>query len=238
MRRDARGQIGRRSHREPVIERCGDIFRSSGICDPGNRIEIADPGRRHSRRQCESRNSQRNRGAGYGATTQRNLPGLQCDVGHPTPGSTPRRIPKEPAAQPTLSWEPKCGIIETMGGSRRLSTDLESSLMALTKSTIRRCRWPLRTKGCIRNSPLPLPGPGNMAKLKTKKEGHAPLLRTYGHQRPDSCRASICHLTSRHRISVVNLKRSGKKQKPNKISEWQDLNLRPLRPERKLHPKR
>jgi hypothetical protein len=65
------------------------------------------------------------------------------------------------------------------------------------------------------------------------------LLGTYGHHHPDFLHGAANAITSKHRVSVVESvvdleSARERRQKAPEItwSEWQDLNLRPLRPER------
>ena len=65
------------------------------------------------------------------------------------------------------------------------------------------------------------------------------LQDTYGHHHPDylQCAAAAIGQKARY-VSVVSLTEDPKEtKKPNEIwSEWQDSNLRPLRPERSALP--
>jgi hypothetical protein len=69
------------------------------------------------------------------------------------------------------------------------------------------------------------------------------LQDTYGHHHPDYLQGAATAIGQKGRHvsvveTVVNLtKDRNEKKKPNDIwSEWQDLNLRPLRPERSALP--
>jgi hypothetical protein len=68
------------------------------------------------------------------------------------------------------------------------------------------------------------------------------LLGTYGHHHPDFLHGAANAITSKHRVSVVESvvdleSARERRQKAPEItwSEWQDLNLRPLRPERSAY---
>jgi hypothetical protein len=70
-----------------------------------------------------------------------------------------------------------------------------------------------------------------------------PAEDTYGHHHPDYLKGAPAAIGQKGRyVSVVETVVSltedqNEKKKPNKIwSEWQDLNLRPLRPERSALP--
>jgi hypothetical protein len=69
------------------------------------------------------------------------------------------------------------------------------------------------------------------------------LVGTYGHHHPDFLHGAANAITTKHRVSVVESvveleSAREKRQKPRGVSwsEWQDLNLRPLRPERSALP--
>jgi hypothetical protein len=72
----------------------------------------------------------------------------------------------------------------------------------------------------------------------------AVLQDTYGHHHPDHLRGAAAAIGQKGRCvsaaeTVADLTEDrNEKKKPNEFwSEWQDSNLRPLRPERKLRPK-
>jgi len=65
------------------------------------------------------------------------------------------------------------------------------------------------------------------------------LQDTYGHHHPDHLHGAALAIGQKGRyVSVADLTEDrNEKKKPNDIwSEWQDLNLRPLRPERNRPP--
>jgi hypothetical protein len=69
------------------------------------------------------------------------------------------------------------------------------------------------------------------------------LQDTYGHHHPDYLKGAATAIGQKGRhVSVVETvvdltERQNQTKKPNEIwSEWQDLNLRPLRPERSALP--
>ena len=69
------------------------------------------------------------------------------------------------------------------------------------------------------------------------------LLETCGHHRPDFLHGAVNGMTSRHRFwclkraaGLESAREKRQKAPENTWSEWQDLNLRPLRPERSALP--